>query len=176
VYHLKEWNTPMWANAEGRYSVKGTEVIASIWQTSEANALKDALARVQEHFDRHPEWQAFTINAVHDEIDAESRNEVSLAVANVVFNEMRDGLVRAGGYAIWRHTRTPRNSELLRLRIMLNQKDVLDMIADVYCVRKAQPCATWLGECCTGLLHKLAKHLPAVRVLVGLGASRGVEV
>ncbi len=96
VYHLKEWNVPMWANAEGRYSVKGTEVIASIWQTSEANALKDALARVLEHFDRHPEWQAFIINAVHDEIDAESRSEVSEAVSTVVFEEMRDGLIRAG--------------------------------------------------------------------------------
>ena len=96
VYHLKEWSVPLWANAEGRYSVKGTELIASIWQMSEANALKDALARVQEHFDRHPEWQAFVINAVHDEIDAESRNEVSLAVANVIFNEMQDGLIRAG--------------------------------------------------------------------------------
>jgi len=96
VYHLKEWNTPMWANAEGRYSVKGTEVIASIWQTSEANALKDALARVLEHFDQHPEWQALIINAVHDEIDAESRSEVSEAVSTVVFEEMRDGLIRAG--------------------------------------------------------------------------------
>jgi len=59
---------------------------------------------------------------------------------------------------------------------MLDQKNVFDVVADVHRVRKAQPCATWLGECCAGLLHKLAEHLPAVRVLVSLGASRGVEV
>ena len=100
MYHLKEWSVPLWANAEGRYSVKGTEVIASIWQTSEANALKDALARVQEHFDAHPEWRAILLNAVHDEIDAESDSSAESAVAEVIFSEMRDGLVRAGITAI----------------------------------------------------------------------------
>lgn len=114
VYHLKEWNVPMWEGAQGRYSVKGTEVIASIWQTSEANALKDHLGRSLEVFDAHPEWQAFHINAVHDEDDVESRDELTIEdlaqlqlpittptnitelVSNVVFNGMRDGLIRAG--------------------------------------------------------------------------------
>ncbi len=100
VYHLKEYSVPMWANAEGRYSVKGTEVIASIWQTSEANALKDSLARVLEHFDRHPEYQALILNAVHDEIDAESSSEFVEQVSSVVFEEMKNGLVRAGITAI----------------------------------------------------------------------------
>ncbi len=96
LYLLKEWNVPKWEDAEGRYSVKGTDAVSAVWMMSEANALKISLALCMEQFDTHPEWDAFVCNIVHDEIDVECLLEYAEPVAKCVFWCMQEGLRRAG--------------------------------------------------------------------------------
>lgn len=98
LYLLKEWNIPIWAESpdDGRYSVKGTEAIAGIMQMSEANALKMAAAFCVEEFDRHPEWEAFIFNIVHDELDAECAEAYRMDVARLVHESMQRGMRLAG--------------------------------------------------------------------------------
>lgn len=98
LYLLKEWNVPQWAESpdDGRYSVKGTEALAGIMQMSEANALKMAAAFCVEEFDRHPEWDAFIFNIVHDELDAECAEAYRLEVARCIHEAMQRGMRLAG--------------------------------------------------------------------------------
>lgn len=96
LYLLKEWNVPKWEDAQGRYSVKGTDAVSAVWMTSEANALKIAAALCMQAFDLHPEWQAFICNIVHDELDVECAWEYREQVARCVFDAMQEGLRRAG--------------------------------------------------------------------------------
>lgn len=96
LYLLKEWNVPKWEDAEGRYSVKGTDAVSAVWMMSEANALKIAAALCVAAFDLHPEWEAFICNIVHDELDVECSSLYSEPVARCVFEAMQEGLRRAG--------------------------------------------------------------------------------
>jgi len=98
LFLLKEWNIPQWEDAVGRWSVRGTDTSAAMWQMSEANALKIALALFLKDCDDHPEWEAFPINAVHDEIDFEFKWNIQYEaeVAWSVYDAMGEGMRRAG--------------------------------------------------------------------------------
>ena len=63
---------------------------------SEANALKMAAAFAVEQFDRHPEWEAFIFNIVHDELDAECAEAYRLASPAAFTKSMQRGMRLAG--------------------------------------------------------------------------------
>ena len=65
----------------GRTSVKGPDCVSMVWMSTEADAIKEGLARVYEEILNHPEWGAKICNFCHDEVDLECREEFSESVA-----------------------------------------------------------------------------------------------
>ena len=55
----------------GKLAPKPTDCVSFVWMGTEADAIKRAMGLIHLSFLAHPEWEAFIVNFVHDEIDVE---------------------------------------------------------------------------------------------------------
>ena len=100
LFLVKEWQPPrQWEDgtwSEGRWSVKGTDAVSSVWMMTEADIVKRAMGWLVPIFDEHPEWDVRWSNMAHDEIDLDCAGEHALAVATVVQAKFHEAMRWAG--------------------------------------------------------------------------------
>lgn len=82
--------------SHGRLTVKGTDVVASVWMRTEADIIKRAMGMVLDAIDAHPEWDAKLCNMAHDEINVDCLEAHAVAVAEEVQRVVHD-CMRWGG-------------------------------------------------------------------------------
>lgn len=80
----------------GKLSVKGTDVVASVWMRTEADIIKRAMGMILDAFDAHPEWEAVLCNMAHDEVDVECAESAAVPVAEEIQRIVHD-CMRWGG-------------------------------------------------------------------------------
>ena len=93
----------------GRLTVRGTDAVAFRWMGTEACAIKWALGKMLEDFDRHDlyfmarglvpyadVWDARMGSMAHDEVDVDARSQHRLAVAGCIRHWFAEGLRWSG--------------------------------------------------------------------------------
>jgi hypothetical protein len=93
----------------GRLTVRGTDAVAFRWLSTEACAIKYALGKMLEDFDRHDlyfmargltayttVWDARMGSMAHDEVDVDARSQHRLAVAGCIRHWFAEGLRWSG--------------------------------------------------------------------------------
>lgn len=93
----------------GRLTVRGTDAVAFRWMGTEACAIKYALGKMLEDFDRHDlyfmargltpyadVWDARMGSMAHDEVDVDARSQHRLAVAGCIRHWFAEGLRWSG--------------------------------------------------------------------------------
>jgi len=93
----------------GRLTVRGTDAVAFRWLSTEACAIKYALGKMLEDFDRHDlyfmarglvpyadVWDARMGSRAHDEVDVDARSQHRLAVAGCIRHWFAEGLRWSG--------------------------------------------------------------------------------
>ena len=77
----------------GKLAPKPTDCVSFVWMGTEADAIKRAMGLIHLSFLAHPEWEAFIVNFVHDEIDVECadahRYIVAAEVQRIIWECMR---------------------------------------------------------------------------------------
>ena len=77
----------------GKLAPKPTDCVSFVWMGTEADAIKRAMGLIHLSFLAHPEWEAFIVNFVHDEIDVECadahRYVVAAEVQRIIWECMR---------------------------------------------------------------------------------------
>lgn len=120
----------VWCDAcqrtHGKLTVKGTDAVALVWMRSEASAIKWAMGRILEEFDRHDTyfmarrihpfnsvWGARLGSMAHDEVDTTSRRRYGRDVAACVRKWFAAGLRWTGVVDIPIEPREAKDSDLL---------------------------------------------------------------
>jgi DNA polymerase I-like protein with 3'-5' exonuclease and polymerase domains len=89
LYLQKRWKQ----GAYGDYkSIKATDCVSHIWMSTEADAIKFALGKFLKVCDRHPEWEAETVNFCHDEIVFICKKGFGVTVAKALHDCMCEGM------------------------------------------------------------------------------------
>ena len=84
---------PQCGHVHGKLAPKPTDCVSFVWMGTEADAIKRAMGLIHLSFLAHPEWEAFIVNFVHDEIDVECadahRYIVAAEVQRIIWECMR---------------------------------------------------------------------------------------
>ncbi len=84
---------PQCGQVHGKLAPKPTDCVSFVWMGTEADAIKRAMGLIHLSFLAHPEWEAFIVNFVHDEIDVECadahRYIVAAEVQRIIWECMR---------------------------------------------------------------------------------------
>jgi DNA polymerase I-like protein with 3'-5' exonuclease and polymerase domains len=89
LYLQKRWKQ----GTHGDYkTVKATDCVSHIWMSTEADAIKFALGKFLSICDRHPEWEAETVNFCHDEIVFICKKGFGVTVAKALHGCMCEGM------------------------------------------------------------------------------------
>jgi len=97
------------SQTHGRLTVRGTDAVAFRWMGTEACAIKYALGKMLEDFDKHDlyfmargltayadVWDARMGSMAHDEVDVDARSQHRLAVAGCIRHWFAEGLRWSG--------------------------------------------------------------------------------